>query len=140
MRHRNHSSRLNRTSSHRKALLRNLAKSLIEKGKIQTTVQKAKELKKVIEPMVTLAKTDTLTNRRRVLKDLGIRFNTLSSKESKAAKQGETSSYNVDRNVMSALFGTIGPRYKERPGGYTRIVPTAHRRGDGAPCCLLEFV
>ena len=140
MRHRNSRTRLNRTSSHRIALLRNLAKSFIDNGKLVTTVEKAKELKKVIEPLITLSKEDSLNNRRRVQELLGIHYNKLTPKEARRAKNGDTSSYNVDRVVVGKLFTDFGPKYKERPGGYTRIVRSHYRLGDTAEMCIIEGV
>lgn len=140
MRHRNHSTRLGRTTSHRKAMLRNMAKSLIIHQRISTTVEKAKELKKVVEPLITLAKEDTLTSRRRVHSLLGLHYNKLTTKEMRQAKEGDTSSYNDDRIVVEKLFKEIGPKFADRKGGYTRIVRAGNRIGDAAPCCLLECV
>lgn len=140
MRHRKHSTRLGRTSSHRKALLRNLAKSFIMNEKIGTTVEKAKELRKVVEPLITLAKEDNLTNRRRAFQLLGLHYNKLTPKEARLAKAGDTSAYNDDRLVVSKLFTEIGPKFKERMGGYTRIVRTKARIGDAAMCCVIECV
>lgn len=141
MRHRNQRSRLSRTTSHRLAMMRNMAKSFILNQKIETTVPKAKALREVIEPLITLAKEDNLTNRRRVLALLSIRFNKLDSKETRKAKKGDQSAYNGDRLVMNELFGNLGPKFKERPGGYTRIVRTTNGRvGDSAACCIIECV
>lgn len=141
MRHRNQKSRLNRTTSHRLAMMRNMAKSFILSQKIETTLPKAKALREVIEPLITLAKEDTLTNRRRALQMLSIRFNKLDSKDRRKAKEGDFSSYNGDRLVMNELFDKIGPKFKERPGGYTRIIRTTNGRvGDSAECCIIECV
>lgn len=141
MRHRKQRTRLNRTTSHRLALMRNMAKSFILNQKIETTVPKAKALREVVEPLITLAKEDNLSNRRRVLQLLSIRFNTLDSKEARRAKEGDLSVYNGDRKVMNELFGNLGPKFKERAGGYTRIVRTTNGRvGDAAPCCIIECV
>ena len=140
MRHRKNKTKLNRTTAHKKALMRNLAKELIKHETISTTKAKAKELKKVFEPLVTLAKTDTLHARRLVLSKLGLHYNSLTPKEARKAKGGDTSMYNIDRVVMDKLFKELGPRYKERPGGYTRIVLTTRRVGDGAETCFVECV
>lgn len=140
MRHRKNKTKLNRTTAHKKALMRNLAKELIKHETISTTKAKAKELKKVFEPLVTLAKTDTLHARRIVLSKLGLHYNSLTPKEARRAKGGDTSMYNIDRIVMDKLFKELGPRYKERPGGYTRIVLTSRRVGDGAETCFVECV
>lgn len=140
MRHRKHSTRLGRDSSHRKALLRNLAKSFIMNERIGTTVEKAKELRKVVEPLITLAKEDSLANRRRAFQLLGLHYNALTPKEARLAKAGDTSSYNDDRLVIAKLFTEIAPKFKERMGGYTRIVRTKARVGDAAKCCIIECV
>ncbi len=140
MRHRKNKTKLNRTTAHKKALMRNLAKELIKHETISTTKAKAKELKKVFEPLVTLAKSDTLHARRLVLSELGLHFNSLTPKEARKAKEGDTSMYNIDRIVMDKLFNVLGPRYKERPGGYTRIVLSEKRVGDAALTCFIECV
>ena len=140
MRHRKNKTKLNRTTAHKKALMRNLAKELIKHETISTTKAKAKELKKVFEPLVTLAKEDTLHARRLVLKELGLHFNALTPKEARKAKAGDTSMYNIDRVVLDKLFKDLGPRYKERPGGYTRIVLSSRRVGDDAETCFIECV
>ena len=140
MRHRKNKTKLNRTTAHKKALMRNLAKELIKHESISTTKEKAKELKKVFEPLVTLAKSDTLHARRLVLKELGLHHNSLTPKEARKAKAGDTSAYNIDRLVLDKLFKELGPRYKERPGGYTRIVLSSKRVGDDAQTCFIECV
>ncbi len=140
MRHRQNKTKLNRTSAHKKALMRNLAKDLIKHETISTTKEKAKELKKVFEPLVTLAKDDTVHARRRVLAELGLHFNSLTPKEARQARAGDTSAYNVDRIVLDKLFNVLGPRYKERPGGYTRIVLSSKRVGDAAETCYIQCV
>ena len=116
MRHRHGLRKLNRTSSHRTAMFRNMMNSLIEHGAIKTTLPKAKELRRLIEPMVTLAKVDSVHNRR-------LAFARLRSKDS-----------------IVALFDGLGPRFATRPGGYTRIMKFGHRNGDNAPMALIEFV
>jgi large subunit ribosomal protein L17 len=116
MRHRNSGRRLNRNSSHRKAMFCNMASSLFDKELIKTTLPKAKELRMVAEPLITLAKTDSVANRR-------LAFSRLRSKE-----------------AVGKLFKVLGPRYKERPGGYLRILKTNFRRGDQAPMALVELV
>lgn len=140
MRHRKNKTKLNRTTAHKKALMRNLAKELIKHETISTTKAKAKELKKVFEPLVTLAKEDTLHARRLVLKELGLHYNSLTPKEARLAKAGDKSMYNIDRIVLDKLFKELGPRYKERPGGYTRIVLSTRRVGDDAETCFIECV
>jgi large subunit ribosomal protein L17 len=116
MRHGHGLRKLNRTSSHRLAMLRNMMNSLIEHEAIKTTVPKAKELRRVIEPMITLAKEPTLANKR-------LAFDRLR-----------------DRDMVVKLFAELGPRYKARPGGYTRILKMGFRVGDNAPMALVELV
>ena len=108
--------KLNRTSSHRLAMLRNMMNSLIEHEAIKTTVPKAKELRQVVEPMITLAKTDSVANRR-------LAFNRLR-----------------DRDSVTKLFNDLGPRFAKRPGGYTRILKMGFRDGDNAPMAFVELV
>ena len=116
MRHGNGLRKLNRTSSHRLAMLRNMMNSLIAHEAIKTTVPKAKELRRVVEPMITLAKESTVANRR-------LAFDRLR-----------------DRDSVSKLFDVLGPRFKARPGGYTRILKMGFRVGDNAPMALVELV
>lgn len=116
MRHRNTGRQLSRNSSHRKAMLRNLTASLLNHEVIKTTVPKAKELRKVAEPLITLAKIDSVHKRR-------IAFARLR-----------------DRDIVTKLFNELGPRYKERPGGYMRILKMGFRPGDSAPMALVELV
>ena len=116
MRHGHGLRKLNRTSEHRLAMLRNMMNSLIEHEVIKTTVPKAKELRRVVEPMITLAKEATLANRR-------LAFDRLR-----------------DRDSVTKLFNELGPRFKARPGGYTRILKMGFRVGDNAPMALVELV
>ncbi len=116
MRHGHGLRKLNRTSSHRLAMLRNMMNSLIAHESIKTTVPKAKELRRVVEPMITLAKESTVANRR-------LAFDRLR-----------------DRDSVSKLFDVLGPRFKARPGGYTRILKMGFRVGDNAPMALVELV
>ncbi len=116
MRHRNGLRKLNRTSAHRAAVLRNMANSLLQHEAIKTTVPKAKELRRVVEPLITLAKTPTLANRR-------LAFDRTR-----------------DRDVVSKLFNVLGPRFAARPGGYTRILKMGYRVGDNAPMAFVELV
>ena len=116
MRHGSGLRKLNRTSSHRQAMLRNMAVSLLRHEAIKTTLPKAKELRSVVEPLITLAKTPTLANRR-------LAFNRTR-----------------DRDVVAKLFDELGPRYQTRPGGYTRILKMGYRVGDNAPMALVELV
>jgi len=116
MRHGHGLRKLNRTSSHRLAMLRNMMNSLIEHETIKTTVPKAKELRRVVEPMITLAKEASVANRR-------LAFDRLRNRES-----------------VSKLFDDLGPRFKTRPGGYTRILKMGYRVGDNAPMALVQLV
>ena len=116
MRHGNGLRKLNRTSAHRKAMLQNMMNSLIEHEAIKTTVPKAKELRRVVEPMITLAKKDSVANRRLAFARL-----------------------RDDASVVK-LFTELGPRYNARPGGYTRILKMGFRVGDNAPMAFVELV
>jgi len=116
MRHRHGLRKLNRTSSHRLAMLRNMTNSLLTHEVIKTTLPKAKELRRVAEPLITLGKNPTLANRR-------LAFNRLR-----------------DRDVVGKLFNELGPRYQARPGGYLRILKFGFRQGDAAPMALVELV
>jgi large subunit ribosomal protein L17 len=116
MRHRHGLRKLNVTSSHRLAMLRNMTNSLLKHEVIKTTLPKAKELRRVVEPMITLGKVATLANRR-------LAFNRLR-----------------DRDMVTKLFDIIGPRYKTRPGGYLRILKFGFRKGDNAPMALVELM
>jgi large subunit ribosomal protein L17 len=116
MRHGNGLRKLNRTSSHRLAMLRNMSNSLIEHEVIKTTLPKAKELRMVVEPLITLGKKDNLANRR-------LAFDRLR-----------------DREMVAKLFTELGPRYAARPGGYLRILKFGFRHGDNAPMALVELV
>lgn len=140
MRHRKNTFKIGRTSSHRRCMLANMLKSLIEQEKIVTTVTKAKELRRHAERMITLAKKNNLSSKRLAKARLMVRFNTLTSKESRMTKTGDTSSYNTDRGVITKLFDTLGPRYLNRNGGYTRIIKTQNRVGDNAKTCILEYL
>ena len=116
MRHRHSGRQLNRNSSHRKAMFRNMAASLFDHEVIRTTVPKAKELRRVIEPLITRAKTDSVANRRVVFDRIR------------------------DRDMVTKLFTELGPRYQERPGGYMRILKCGFRSGDNAPMAIVELV
>ena len=116
MRHRESGRKLNRNSSHRKAMFRNMAVSLMEHEIIKTTLPKAKELRRVAEPLITMAKSDSIANRR-------LAFSRLR-----------------DRAMVTKLFNELGPRYKERPGGYLRILKCGVRTGDKAPMAIVELV
>ncbi len=140
MRHRKRSLKLGRTTSHNRCMLANMLKSLIEEERIVTTVAKAKELRRHAERMITLAKKNTLASRRDVTGKLMVRYNPLTSKEQRQAKEGNTSVYNTDRRVVSKLFDTLGPRFDNRSGGYTRIIRGGNRVGDNAQTCVLEYL
>ena len=116
MRHLKSGKKLNRTSSHRKAMFSNMTASLIEHEVIKTTLPKAKELRRHVEPLITLSKQDSVANRR-------LAFNRTRSKE-----------------AVGKLFNELGPRYAERPGGYIRILKCGYRTGDNAPMAYVELV
>lgn len=116
MRHMKSGRKLNRNSTHRKAMFRNMASSLIEHEIIKTTVPKAKELRRVAEPLITLAKEDSVAHRRQAFDRLR------------------------DRDVVTKLFTELGPRYVDRPGGYLRIMKCGFRAGDNAPMAYVELV
>ena len=116
MRHRQSGRQLNRNSSHRKAMFRNMTSSLFEHEVIKTTVPKAKELRRVVEPLITRAKVDSVANRR-------LAFDRIRN-----------------RDMVTKLFNELGPRYKERPGGYMRILKCGYRAGDNAPMAIVELV
>lgn len=141
MRHAKRSAKLGRTTSHRRCMFANMLKALIIHERIETTIPKAKELRRFADQMITLAKQNTLASRRRAIADMMVRFNTLTSKEARQAKAGDTSAYNDDRKVIEKLFGTLGPRFLERNGGYTRIIRFADRRvGDNSQKCYIEYL
>lgn len=116
MRHLSKGKKLGRTTAHRKALLRNLVTSFLDKERVTTTVAKAKETRPLAEKMITLAKKNTLHTRRQAL------------------------AFVTKESTVRKLFDTLGPRFSERPGGYTRIVKTGPRAGDGAEMAVLELV
>ena len=117
MRHRNsNSSRFGRTTSHRKAMFQNMSVSLLKHELIKTTLAKAKDLRRVVEPLITLAKEDTLAKRRLAFARLR------------------------DRDSVVKLFNELAPRYKQRPGGYLRILKYGFRKGDNAPMAIVELV
>ena len=116
MRHRNGLRKLNRTSEHRAAMLRNMSVSLLQHEAIKTTLPKAKELRRVVEPLITLAKVDTVANRRLAFARLR------------------------DRDIVTKLFNDLGKRFSTRPGGYTRILKMGFRVGDNAPMAFVELV
>lgn len=116
MRHRNSGRQLNRNSSHRSAMFKNMAVSLFKNEIIKTTLPKAKELRRVAEPLITKSKTDSVANRRLVFDRIR------------------------DRDMVSKLFNELGPRYNNRPGGYLRILKCGFRAGDSAPMAIVELV
>ena len=116
MRHRHGLRKLNRTSSHRQAMFRNMAVSLLRHEAIKTTLPKAKELRRIVEPLITLSKEPTLANRR-------LAFDRTR-----------------DREIVTKLFDVLGPLFKARPGGYTRILKMGFRNGDNAPMAFVELV
>ncbi len=116
MRHRKSGRQLNRNSSHRQAMFKNMAGSLVKHEVIKTTLPKAKELRRVIEPLITLAKQDSVANRRLAFARTG------------------------DKEVVGKLFNELGPRYDARPGGYSRILKCGFRSGDNAPMAYVELV
>lgn len=140
MRHLKNTCKLNRTSSHRRCLFANMLKSLIEHGHIQTTLPKAKALRRYADRMITLAKKNTLASRRQAISQMMIQFNPLTEKEKREARNGDTSSYNTDRQVIEILFGQLGARFASRNGGYTRIIKNRRRIGDNAQTCIIEYL
>lgn len=140
MRHLNDTCKLSKTSSHRRCMFANMLKSLIDNERIETTVPKAKALRRYADRMITLAKKNTLATRRRAIGELMIRFNTLSEKDKRDARSGDTSSYNTDRRVVDKLFTTLGTRFATRNGGYTRIIKGRRRVGDNAQTCIIEYL
>lgn len=116
MRHRRLSRRFSRTNTHRQAMFENMASSLVRHELIKTTLIKAKELRRVVEPLITLAKEDSLHHRRQAFAQM------------------------QDREIVTKLFEEIGPRYKTRPGGYLRILKCGYRQGDAAPMAYVELV
>lgn len=141
MRHLKNTIKLNRTSSHRRCMFANMLKSLIENERIVTTVPKAKALRRYADRMITLAKRNTLATKRQAIANLMIRYNTLTPQEARHVKQtGKTHAYNRDRLVIDKLFGVLGTRFAGRNGGYTRIIKSRRRVGDGAQTCVIEYL
>lgn len=140
MRHLKNSVKLGRTTSHKRCMIANMLKSLIFHGSITTTPEKAKELRKHADKAISLAKRNDLAARRRVIADLMIRYNALTPKMAREAREGNTSSYNDDRFVVEKLFSELGPRFTTRSGGYTRIIKSGRRVGDNAQLCVIEFL
>lgn len=140
MRHRHRTFKVGRTGSHRRAMLSNMVKSLIENERIETTVVKAKELRRHAEKMITMAKKNTLASKRGAIAALRVAFNPLSTKEARAAKGGDQQPYSRDRLVINKLFGELRERYATRNGGYTRIIRKGIRIGDNASTCYIEYL
>ncbi|MBM3191756.1 MAG: 50S ribosomal protein L17 [Chlamydiae bacterium] len=140
MRHAKRSFKVGRTTAHRRCMMANMLKSLIEHNQIETSVVKAKELRRYADKMITLAKKNTLASRRMAKGRLMVVDNALTPKEAKAAKSGDLSAYNTDRKVLQKLFGELGQRYVGRNGGYTRIIRLGTQKGDNAQKCVIEFV
>jgi large subunit ribosomal protein L17 len=141
MRHAKHTFKLSRTGAHRRCLIANMLKSLIDNERIVTTTAKAKELKRHADKMISYAKKDTLAAKRKVISKLMIRYNTLTPKEQRKAKEGNISSYNTDRKVIGKLFTDLKDRFKDRNGGYTRVLKMEKKRvGDGAEKCIIEYL
>lgn len=140
MRHRKRTFKVGRTGSHRRAMIANMLKSLIENGRICTTLVKAKELRRHADRMITLAKGNTLSSRRNAIANLKVSFNTLTPKEARLAKAGDTKSFNRDRIVINKLFGELRERFASRNGGYTRIIRAGDRVGDNAATCYIEYL
>ena len=140
MRHGKHTFKVGRTGSHRRAMMANMLKSLIESGRLSTTVVKAKELRRHADRMITLAKKNTLSSKRNAIAELKISFNPLTPKQARLVKKGEKDSYTRDRQVIDKLFGELRGRFSARNGGYTRIIRTGDRIGDNAPTCYIEYL
>lgn len=140
MRHRKRTVKLGKTSSHRRCMFANMLKSLIDHESIETTVAKAKELRRHADKMITLAKENTLASRRKAIGELMVTFNSLTPAQAREAKSGKTHFFNLDRKVVSKLFDTLGPRFANRQGGYTRIIKSDNRVGDNAPTCVIEYL
>jgi large subunit ribosomal protein L17 len=140
MRHGKDTFKIGRTASHRRCMIANMLKALIEHGRIETTERKAKELRRHADHMITLAKKNTLASRRRAVAELMITYNALTSKEARSAKAGKIDSHNTDRKVIGRLFGELASRFATRNGGYTRIIKKDFRIGDSAPSCFIEYL
>ncbi len=140
MRHGKDTFKIGRTASHRRCMIANMLKSLIEHGRIETTERKAKELRRHADHMVTLAKKNTLASRRRAIAELMITYNTLTTKQARAIKTGKTKGLNTDRKVVGKLFGELAQRFATRNGGFTRIIKKDFRVGDNAPSVFIEYL
>lgn len=145
MRHGKDTFKIGRTASHRRCLMANMLKSLIENERIETTVRKAKELRRYADHMITLAKRKTLASRRQAIGELMITFKPLAPKDARELKKArqENRANDVlvgDRKIIGKLFDVLGPRFEQRNGGYTRIIKKDFRIGDSAPTCLIEYL
>jgi large subunit ribosomal protein L17 len=140
MRHGKHTFKVGRTGSHRRCMIANMLKSLIENERIETTVVKAKELRRHADRMITLAKKNNLAAKRNAIAELKVIFNSLETKEARTAKAGDKSLYPRDRLVIDKLFGELRERFTARNGGYTRIIRKGDRIGDSAPTCYIEYL
>ena len=140
MRHAKHTFKVGRTGSHRRSMLANMLKSLIENERIETTTVKAKELRRYADRMVTLAKRNTLASKRAATSKLHVTYNSLTTKEHRKAKTGDRKAYTRDRNVIGKLFGDLRERFANRNGGYTRITRLGNRIGDQAETCYIEYL
>ncbi len=141
MRHGKHTFKVGRTGSHNRCMIANMLKSLVEHERIETTVTKAKELRRHADRLITLAKKNTLATRRMAIANMMIRFNALTPKEAREVKKdNNTQSYNGDRIVIGKLFTELSARFSTRNGGYTRIVRTGQRIGDNASMCFIEYL
>ncbi len=140
MRHGNHTFKIGRTGSHKRCMVANMLKSLIEHERIETTVTKAKELRRHADRLITMAKKNTLASQRLAIAKLMVRYNKLTPKEARLCKKGDLSAYNTDRKVIGKLFGQLREQMATRPGGYTRIIRIGYQPSDDAEKCYIEFV
>ncbi len=140
MRHGKHTFKVGRTGSHRRAMIANMLKSLVESERIETTVVKAKELRRHADRLITMAKKNTLAAKRNAISQMRVSFNPLTTKDARKAKAGDKGSYTKDRLVIDKLFGELRARFEGRKGGYTRIIRLSDRVGDNAPTCYIEYL
>lgn len=140
MRHKKDTAKLGRTTSHKRCMIANMLKSLISNESIVTTVEKAKELRRYADKMITLAKRNDLSARRKAIASLMVRYNKLTAKEQRITREGNDKRLNEDRKVIDKLFGELGTRFSARQGGYTRIIRSSKRAGDNAQKCVIEFL
>ena len=142
MRHRKHTFKIGRTRSHNRCMIANMLKSLVEHERIETTVVKAKELRRHADRLITLAKKNTLASRRRAIADMMVRFNALTPKEARDLKTNPENdeACNGDRKVINKLFTELASRFSARNGGYTRIIKKGQRVGDNATTCYIEYL